>query len=181
MADEQGKGGDGQDGQPAGDTGKVLDYAAWIQEQPDEIKGAIETHTAGLKKALETERDERKRYQAELREAAKKLEAGSEARKALEEHAAKLQETERMAQFYDAAHTQGCSNLRLAYLAATDAGLVRNDGSADWETLKARVPELFGRREAPPPPPPGHPGSGHNQTTSRPGGVSAWIRQQAGR
>ena len=154
-----------------------VSYDEWIEAQDESIKTMLDDRVKGLKSALDAERGERKRYEKELRDAAKKLEAGSDARAALEEQADKLKEVERKNAFYDLAHAAGCTNLRLGYLAALEEDLIRADGTADMESMKARFPELFGVKQSIPP---GHAGSGHNQPPA-PTGINAWIRQQAGR
>lgn len=152
-------------------------FAEWLGQQPGEIQQLIEGEIKGLKAALEAERTQRKSYERELREAAKKLEENSAARKALEEQAEKLSLLERQAMFYDQAHVQGCVNLRLAFLAAQDAGLITASGDVRWEELKAKFPELFGGR----PVPRGHAAEGNEQRPPSAKSIDAYIRAAARR
>ena len=160
----------------AGD-GKVSDLDAWIKAQPEEVQSAFEEHTKGLRGALTAEREQRKILERQLRDAAAKLEKDSEARKALEEQAGKLRTLERQSVFYDAAHAVGCTNLRLAFLAANDAGLVREDGSADWATIKTRFPELLSKARTAGD---GKAGEGHDKKLAV-ADMNAFIRRAAGR
>lgn len=134
--------------------GKPATFSDWLQSQPPDVQEMFAAEIRGLKGALESERAQRKAHERELREAAKRLEEGSAARKELEAQADKLRALETQTVFYDHAHAAGCSNLRLAYIAARDAGLIRDDGTADWDTMRQRYPELFK------PAPKGHAGAG---------------------
>ncbi len=58
-------------------------FEAFLESQPPEIKALYETHTKGLKSALEAERAQNRELAKQAREAASKAEAGSEAQKAL--------------------------------------------------------------------------------------------------
>ncbi len=175
MADEQGEMPQNDDG-AAGNN--VPTFDSWLQGQPDEIKGLISAHTAGLKSALDSERSQRKDLAKALKDATKDLETGTEARKALEGLTAKLENQEKQLAFYDAATAAGVSNLRLAWIAAREAGAVDKAGNVNMETLKKEYPELFKRT---PPLPPGNAGAGANgQRPGQSGGMDSLIRQVAG-
>jgi len=174
MPDEQNVTSDGGQVQK---SGSVTDLESWIKGQPEEVQQAFETHIRGLKNALAAERDQRKTVERQLRDAAAKLEKDSEARKALEQYAEKLRLLERQSAFYDAAHAAGCTNLRLAFIAANDAGLIREDGTADWETMRAKFPELFGRARTAGD---AKVGDGHDKMPSA-ADMNAFIRRAAGR
>ena len=165
---------------PEGDGGTPapLTFEDWLGQQGDDIKALLEGHTKGLKSALETERAQRSKFERELRDAAKKLEKDSDARKSLEEQADRLQVLEKQAGFYDAAHAAGVTNLRLAYLAAQDAGLVNERGTCDFARLKADFPQLFGAE-----PGKGAPGNAGAGTQSPPqkADMNTFIRTAAGR
>lgn len=53
---------------------EVADWETWLDEQPDEIQSAYQDHVSGLKGALESERDERKRLDRERKEREKAAE-----------------------------------------------------------------------------------------------------------
>lgn len=134
---QQTSNGDGQQQAP-------LDFEAWLRGQDDSVKGLLDGHVKGLKTALDSEREARKGFEKQVRELATKVELGSEAQKQLTAMAEQIQASERRQSFYDEAHTQGVSNLKLAYLAATDAGLIDDRGRVNWEQMKKTFPQLFG-------------------------------------
>lgn len=179
MADDnQGEMPQNNDGGAGGET-HAPTFETWLQGQSDEIKGLITTHTAGLKSALDSERNQRKDLARALKDATKDLETGTEARKALEGLTAKLEDQEKQLAFYDAATSAGVSNLRLAWIAAREAGAVDKAGNVNMETLKKEYPELFKKA----PPPPGNAGAGANGQQlpgQRTAGMDALIRQVAG-
>jgi len=156
----------------------------WLEAQSDDVRSLVGNSVSGLKNALEAERKSRKDIEKQLREAAKKLDDGSDHRKALEETAARLQSTEQQAAFYDQAHAAGVTNLRLAYLAAQEAGLIERDGRSggircDFAAMQKQFPELFGRKAGLPP---GHAGNGAGAGERTPGDdMNALIRRAAGR
>jgi hypothetical protein len=151
------------------------DYETWFNQQPDDVKGLIEGHTTGLKSALDKERSERKEFEKQLRIAASEQEKGSEARKLLEGQADRMALLERQAAFFDAAHTAGATNLKLAWLAAVDAGLVDDKGQVDMDKVKAAFPQLFGAKTVA-----GNAGAGTGDDPPK-GGMNAYIRKSAGR
>lgn len=161
-----------------GPTGGVPPtFETWFESQPADVKSLVDSHTNGLKSALDSERQQRKDFEKKLRDAAKKLEEGSESRKAIEDMAGKLSSLEQQADFYDAAHQAGATNLRLAFLAAQESGLLDPEtGKVDFGDLKKQFPELFGTRTAPP----GNAGTGtQDQPTAR--SMNDFIRTAAGR
>lgn len=157
-----------------------LTFDAWLSSQPNDVKDLVEDHAAGLKSALEAERMQRRTLERQLKDAAKSLPKDSDQRAVLEEMSAKLTAASRTADFYDRAHAAGAGNLRLLFIAAQDAGLVDQNGEANFETLKQRFPELFGKRAAAQPPAPaGNAGSG-TTNPQKPLDMNARIRQAAG-
>jgi len=178
MADEKQSDNTKQADEGKSGGGATMSYEDWIATQPDEVKSRIEGRTRGLESALDSERTQRKDIEKQLRETAKLLEKGSEARKAVEEQADRVKAAEVKAAFYDAAHAAGCVNLRLAHLAAQDAKLIRDDGSFDVAAMKEKFPQLF---QAKPPAPKGHAGEG-TKDTKPPGSmsISDAIRVAAG-
>ena len=146
-----------------------LSYDAWLEQQPDEIKSLLDTHTRGLKSALASEREARNRLEKDLRDAAKKAEKGSEMEQQLTRLADQAAEADRRAAFYEDAHRLGVTNLKLAYLVATQ-------GRVNWQALKESYPELF----TGPRPPVGNAGAGTKEPP-KPGGMNEFIRRSAGR
>lgn len=159
---------------PADDNNLTFD--GWIAGQADEVRGLIDGHVAGLKTALSSERQQRKELQAALRDATKELEQGTEARAQLEGLAEKLELYEQQIGAYDALMTAGVTNVRLAWIAAREAGAIDKRGNINLETLKAEYPELFKR-----PLPPGNAGAGTQTPPTGATSVDDMIRQKAGR
>lgn len=150
-------------------------FEDWLAGQDETVKGLYTVHTSGLKSALESERAASKAAQAQLRELAKKAEKGSELEAALTKQADQLSALEKQAAFQDKAHAAGVRNLKLAFMAASQAGLVGDKGDCDFSKLKTEYPELF---LAPPPPANGGNGTGPQQPTFS---MDNLIRKAAGR
>jgi hypothetical protein len=166
--------------QPQGET--PVSFEDWLGKQDETTRKLYEEHTKGLKSALQGERDARKAETAklsrELREASKRLEEGSEARKALEGVTGQLEAAEARAAFYEEAIRPeiGCNNPRLAFIAAQDGGLIDGKGRISWDVLKAQFPELFRPKV-----PPASAGAGTQAQPPRSGGMNEFIRKAAGR
>ena len=153
-------------------------FDEWVKAQPPEIMSLIDGHIEGLKNTVQATRRERDDLAKQLREAAKGLEQGSDARKALETMTAQVEAAEVRAAFYeDAAKPEiGCTNARLAYIAAQQDGLIDSRGRTNWEKLRQTYPELF-RRAAPTT----NAGAGTANAQPATGGMNAFIRRSAGR
>lgn len=156
---------------------KPVDFSKWIESQADDIKVLVSGHIQGLKTALDSERESRKTFEKQLRDLAPKVEAGSEAQKQLTAMADQVGALERRQSFYDDAHSQGVSNLKLAYLAASDAGLIDDRGRVNWEQLKKSFPQLFGAVGGPPK---GNAGDGTNNPPGGKASMNTIIRHAAG-
>jgi hypothetical protein len=126
---------------PAGDP--PADFDAWLGSQDESIKTLYATHTSGLQSALKSERDARGKAEKDMRELAKKAEKGSELEAALTKQADRLGALEKQAAFQEKAHSAGVRNLRLAFMAASQADMVDANGNCDFAKLKTEYPELF--------------------------------------
>lgn len=178
---QQGGQGSGSQDNTQGQGGTPETWDAFLAAQPETIRGLYEQHTTGLTSALKSERQQRQQFEKELRDAAAKLQEGSEARTRLEKMSADLEGANRRAEFYEEAVRPeiGCSNPKLAFLAASDAGLFDSRGNPNWEQVKKQFPELFKGTGGTPP---GGAGSGAGGGTP-PGGKSNmddFIRREAG-
>jgi hypothetical protein len=157
-------------------------FDEWLKGQDEPLRKLYETHTAGLRSALQSEREARKtetgQLAKQLREAAAKAEAGSEHQKQLQETAAKLDATERRAEFYEESVRPeiGCSNPKLAWLAAQEIGALDQKGRTNWEALKTSFPELFRVRVTP-----GNAGTGTGTPPPQANTMNDMIRKAAGR
>lgn len=180
----QGAGGAGSGaGAGTGAEGKAgaaapVTFDTWIGAQPEPIKTLITEHEKGLKSALDSERTSRQDLEGQLRDAAKKLAKEPELQKSLTEMADKLAETDRRADFYDAAHATGVTNLKLAYVVAVQDDLFDKKGNVNFESLKTKYPELFTGKAQPPK---GNAGAGTGGDDHPTTGMNAAIRRAAGR
>jgi len=148
----------------------------WLDEQPDPVKNMLDGHTKGLKSALDSERDARKDLEKQVRDLADKSEKGSEAETKLTQLADQISEADQKADFYEAAHAAGVTNLKLAYLVATQDELFDRKGAVNFSSMKDSYPELFGGTKLPD----GDAGSGRNgQPDAK--NMNDFIRKSAGR
>lgn len=167
-------GGSGADDQGQ-DQGLVFDN--WYKAQDEKVRQMLDGHVSGLKTTLETERNGRKSFEKQLRELAGKAEKGSEAEKRLTEMADQMTASERRSDFYEQAHSEGVTNLKLAFVVAEQEELIDAKGRVNFVEMKKRYPELFGAGK---PKPPGGQGAGTGgQTPGR--NVNDFIRAASGR
>lgn len=161
-----------------GESGKdPLVYETWVEEQAPEVKAMLGENVSGLKTALKSERTKAKGLERELRDAAKKLEDGSDARNQLEAMADNFATAQQESSFYEAAHKAGVNNLKLLFVAAKEEELIRKDGGADFAELKNLFPQLFGPTKIPK----GNAGDGSGDPPPGKTGMNAFIRTSAGR
>ncbi len=183
--EDKGGGGNGDDDQAKDkdkgkdeDKGKSLAWKPWHDALPKEAQELIATRESGLKTALDSERDARKDAEKDLRAVAKDLEEGSEAQKKVLTLADDVAEGTKKADFYEDAHKAGVSNLKLAFLVATDEGLFDKRGNANFDKLKEGFPELFGKKRVV------DPNAGDGTDTLPDGqkkGMNEYIRDAAGK
>lgn len=172
-----GGGGGGNSSSSDSNSDGELTFETWLGKQDEKVKGLLDGHTKGLKTALETERETRKSLEKQVRDLATKAQAGSDAQKQLTELADKIAEGDRRADFYDAAHKAGVTNLKLAYTVAVTDDLFDKKGNVDFGKLKTAYPELFGVKKAPA----GNAGDGTDGSTNTAIDMNARIRRVAGR
>ena len=162
---------------PAADA-KPVSFEDWYKGLAPEQQEAVDTHIDGLKSALKSEREERKTVERQLREIAKRAEEGSDLRQQLDTLATEQATANAKATFYEQAHGAGVKNLRLAWLAAADAGLVdAKSGECDFGRLKQAAPELFAPKLAAG----NNAGNGAGQTGVKEPSMNDWLRAAAGR
>ena len=157
---------------------EALTFDGWYGKLEDAQKDLVDDHVSGLKSALNSEREERRRLSTQLKQLSKNAEDGSEFQKQLQETVGRLDEAEKKAKFLEDAHGQNISNLKLAWMAAKEEGLIGRDGTADFLKLREVAPELFERKT---PVPAGNAGTGSGQAGIAKPDMSNWIRQAAGR
>jgi hypothetical protein len=166
--------------QPAGETPATPaaeSFDGWLAAQPETVQTLVAQHTTGLKSALESERQQRKEFAKQLRDATAKAEQGSAAQQALQEITGRAEQAERRAAFFEEANRAdvGCTNARAAYLVASAENLFTKAGEPDWKRIKDAAPELFQRKL-----PSANAGNG-TQIPPKGGGMNDFIRRSAGR
>lgn len=129
----------------ASETQAPATFDAWIANQDDAVKALAEQHTAGLRSALQSEREQRKEAIKQLKDLAAKAEKGSELEAQIASMIAEKDAAERRAAFYESAPQANCTNPKAALLIAQAENLFRRDGSPDWGALQSTAPELFRR------------------------------------
>lgn len=157
--------------------GETLTFEAWIEKQDDKVKSLLEGHTKSLKSALDTERGSRKDLEKQVRDLASKAEKGSAAETQLTALADKLSDSDRRADFFDAAHKAGATNLKLAYITAKEEDLFDKKGNVDFVQMKKSFPELFASKRAPD----GNAAEGTENNNNVAFDMNSRIRRQAGR
>lgn len=183
MADDsnQQQQGDGQNGEtPAAPTSTpAATFEDVYTALPPEQRGAIDSHIGGLKSALKDERDGRKALEKQLRDLSKTAEEGSAIRAQLDKLAEEQATTSARATFFEKAHDAQVKNLRLAWLAAQDYGLIdTKTGEADLTKLRQMAPELFVTK----PLPTANAGNGAKAAGANDGkSMNDFIRAAAGR
>jgi hypothetical protein len=153
-------------------------FEDWLKAQPEAVRGLYDQHTRGLKSALDSERTQRADLARQVRDLSAKAEKGSETQKALEQMAAKLELAELRTTFYEDAMRPeiGCTNPRLAMLAAQEIGAIDQKGRINWETIRKQFPELFVKRA-----PDGKAGAGTGSPVTSKVDMNQMLRRAAGR
>ncbi len=175
---DKGKEGDDTEGKEKDPKDQTPSYEEWLTDQSDATKERIDQHVGGLKSALGSERDARKGAEDALRGQADKLEKGSDAQKELLTVADELEEANRRVDFFEDAHGEGITNLKLAYMVAVDEGLIDKRGKVNFGALKEQFPELYGKKPAKPP---GNAGDGTQTTPGSKVDMNEFIRKAAGK
>lgn len=156
-------------------------FDEFLQSQPEDIRGLYETTVSGLKNALDSERDNRKKLAEQVKALSTQAEKGSELEKQLTETVKLLQEAEqreaeskRQAKFAEQAIRPevSCGNVKAAYALAVAEGLFSEQGEPDWKKLRSIAPELFRLNRTT------DAGNTGKSTTSE--DMNAVIRRQAG-
>jgi len=153
-------------------------WDAFMEAQPEPVRELFTNHVSGLKSALVDERDQRKDFERQLRDVAKQLEDGSDAKAQLERLTNEYEEAERRIAFYESAPAE-LVNHKLGWLAATEMDAFDRRGNVNWDAVKDAYPELF--RQPKQAPPPGDAGSGAGGSGPRTFDMNDAVRAAAGR
>lgn len=154
-----------------------LDYTAWLDEQAEPIKNMLIEKQKRVSADLAAERDTRHKLEKQVRDLAARSEKDGETQKQLNQLADQMAVADRKADFYEAAHAAGVTNLKLAWIVAEQEDLFDKRGQINFEVMKKSYPELFGASRTVPP---GNAGAGTNRQPSAPS-MNEFIRAAAGR
>lgn len=154
-----------------------LTFDKWYGGLDDATKDLFDDHVDGLKSALTSERNERKKLAAQIKELSGKADKGSELATQLEKLTGDMGKLDQKAQFYEDAHNADVANLRLAWLAAQDLDLIGKDGKVDFNKLREAAPELFRKKVTPP----ANAAQGATQAGAAQPTMNSFIRKAAGR
>ena len=155
-----------------------LTYDGWLDTQDEDVKQLVTSHISGLKSALDSERDQRKKLAKQVSDLSKLSEGNEQAQAQIAQISDQLNAMNRQTSFYEVAHGAGVADLRAAYLIAQDRNLINDKGDVDIDGLKAVAPYLFSRKTTIAP---SNAGNGTLAKPTRPLGMNDAIRQAAGR
>lgn len=154
-----------------------LNFDKWYGSLDDATRDLFNDRVDGLRSALTSERNERKKLAAQIKELSGKADKGSELAQQLEQLTGNMGKLDQKAQFYEDAHNADVANLRLAWLAAQDLDLIGKDGKVDFNKLREAAPELFRKKVTPP----ANAGQGAGQAGTTQPTMNSFIRKAAGR
>lgn len=157
--------------------GSFDEYLSTLEEP---IVKLYEENISGLKNALESERENRRKLSEQVKKLNPLAEKGSEIEQKLTETVKLLEEAEqrsvelqRRALFAEQAIRPevSCSNVRAAYALAVSEGSFDRDGNPDWDRLREIAPELFKTTSQT---------NAGNNSKPKPHDINAAIRRAAG-
>lgn len=177
QSDDKGSSGTGD---PPATPSNWEEYIGSLPEkQRTVVQKFYDDKNADLLSTVKNTRKERDTFSTQLRDAAKKLEKGSESEQRLTEQANQLDEANRRADFYEEAPGQQCNNPKAAFLIAKAGDHFTKSGLPDWKAIKDAAPQLFGETVVKKPKGKGGAGAG-TEDGATPPSVNDWIRKQAG-
>jgi len=149
----KGKQGDNNSDQNDQDQKSEYDnFDAYLATLEKPIVELYETSVSGLKKALSSERDNRRKLSEQVKKLSPLADKGSEIEtkltetvKLLEEAEQRSVEAQRRANFAEQAIRPevSCTNVRAAHALAVSEGAFNEDGTPQWDRLRELAPELF--------------------------------------
>lgn len=154
-----------------------LTFETWFDQQDESTKTLLESHTRGLKSALESERSDRKTLAKQVKELSDKAGEGSALKEQLDKLNSEMENREMRAVFYEEAHKQKVVDLKAAFVIAKDSGLIDDRGRIDWDTFKTQHGYLIERQPTP------RANAGNGTTAPQPSAstdMNALIRKAAG-
>lgn len=164
---------DQAEAQPA----QELTWDSWLEQQDETVKSLLDSHTKGLKSALESERTGRKDLARRVAELSQQAETGTELRTQLDKLTGDLDSMNARQSFYEQAHGMRVVDLKSAFVLARESGLVNNQGQTDWKAFQEQHPYMFERAQVPR----ANAGSGTSTPPpAQPADMNELIRRKAG-
>ena len=154
--------------------GETLTFEGWIEKQDEGVRSLLDSHTNGLKSALNTERENRKAFEKQIKELAGSAQKEGEFKNQLTELSAQLELSERRAAFAETALKEGVSNPKALFTLAIAGDFFDKKGNAKFEDLKKEYPEFFVKAI-----PKGNAGEGSNPAPVQ--SMNDAIRRMAGK
>ena len=159
------------------------DWDAYVASLPEDQQALVtklySDKNQGLLNTVKATRDERDTFASQLRDAAKKLEKGSDAEQQLTQQADQLDAANKRADFYESAQSHDCKNPKAAFAIAMAGNHFTKAGLPDWKAIQADAPELFGIA-APKPKGKAHAGDSTEREAPSGGTINDFIRARAG-
>lgn len=153
-----------------------LTFDGFYASLNERAKSVLENHTSGLKKALDSERENRKELEKQIKLLAAGAHKEGELKTQLEQMSAQMETLSKQTAFLETAHREGVSNPRALFTLAQAGDFFDKKGNANFAELRKEYPEFF-----PNPKPKGNAGAG---TTDAGGAVAKsmndLIRAKAG-
>jgi len=127
-------------------------FDQYVSTLDEPLQQLYTSNIAGLKNALESEKENRRKLSEQVKALSPAVEKGSELEKKLAETAKLLEEAERRSNEYNRRATfaeqairpgVNCANVKAAYALAVSENLFNEDGSPKWKELQKLAPELF--------------------------------------
>ncbi len=128
---------------------EALTFEKWLEMQDDQVRALVNGNIKSLKSALKSERENREMFEKDVRELAKEVEVTTEMQKRVTKLTNQLTASDRRIAFYEAAHAANATNLKLAFIVATQENLFDKQGNVNFELLQRDHPELFTQKKMP--------------------------------
>lgn len=175
---QQQQGDQNKQGKDGGDKGQQLTYDSLIARLTDDEKAVLTEHTKGLRSALGSEREAKGKLERDLRDLSKQLEGNKDAQAKVDALANDVGKERLRGDFYEEAHNQGVDNLKLAFMAAQQDGLIDDRGRVNWAQLKKDYPQLYRQEPEPKVQIKGNGGEGSRNAGQQrqPSSMTDWIR-----
>lgn len=125
------------------EQGETLTFDGWLGKQDETVKGLLDGHTSGLKRALESERESRKDLEKQIKALAGSAQKEGELRTQLEHISAQFETLNKQVAFMEAAARENVSNPKALFVLAVSGDHFDKKGVANFAALRNEYPEFF--------------------------------------